>query len=124
MSDGTENNLSCSFLLWRGARMKDEWIKDYEANKGECIKFKGISSTSRSLGVAMSFAFSENPNAEPDGRIPVIFSISCSNYKGILGLTIRSEACTCYPNENETVFIDGATVNIWTVERDHLIENT
>ena len=114
MGDGTENNLSCSFLLWRGARMKDEWIKDYEANKGSSIKFKGFTSTSRSLGVAMGFAFGDDPDAD-DGKIPVIFSISCSNWMGILGLTIRSEACTCYPNEDETIFMDGATVNIWTV---------
>lgn len=119
MLGGTENNISGSFLLWRGAAMQDAWIKDYEENIGSSIKFKGFVSTSRNLQVALSFAFD---NLQ-EGYLPVLLSISCSNYMGILGITVQSEACTCYPNEDETVFMDGACVNIWDVIREVKIVN-
>ena len=119
MLGGTENNISGSFMLWRGAPMKNEWIEDYENHVGSSIKFKGFTSTSRSIQVALKFAF---PTAEDD-KIPVLFSISCSNYVGILGIKISNEGCSCYPDEDETVFMDGATVNIWSIERQVKIDN-
>lgn len=81
---GVKNNFAGAFLLWRGAQMKEEWIRPYE----ECITFNmkpgrfgmpmgiflpGGTSCSQCLRTALDFA-TKDPE---DGRQSVLFVISC-----------------------------------------------
>lgn len=109
---GVEENLTGSYLLWRGARMRREWIRDFLDKRNGSVKFKGFTSCSRSLRVALGFAFNDD---DPD-YMPVVFSIACSNYAGPLGVVMNSEAYTAYPQEGEVLFMEGATVNVWGIE--------
>lgn len=119
MIGGTENNVSGTYMLWRGASMKQEWLQDYAQNIGSSVKFKSVTSMSRSLKVALTFAF----NNRQEGFYPTLFVCSCSNYQGILGIAMNNQAYTAYPYEGEVVFMDGATVNVWCMETMVPIKN-
>lgn len=86
---------------------------------GKSVKFKSVTSLSRSIKVALSFAFKRREV----GWYPVIFVVSCSNYLGILGMAMNNEAYTAYPYEGEILLMDGATVNVWDVETSIVINN-
>lgn len=69
-----KGHLAKCFLLWRGARMKDEWISDYEQklvdcltnNAKDCVFLPGYTSCSKSMQVALKFAFAnQNHETQP-----------------------------------------------------------
>jgi hypothetical protein len=93
MLGGEVNNVQGSYLLWRGASMREEWVNDIASKVGVSFKFKGNTSCSRSLKVALSFAFKNLK----DGCFPVIFCCICTNYQGLLGMAMNHEAYTAYP---------------------------
>lgn len=55
---GVKNNICGSFLLFRGALMKQQWLVPYFENVGlEEVRIPGCNSCSKSLVVALNFAF-------------------------------------------------------------------
>lgn len=119
MIGGEVNNIAGSYLLWRGTAMKNEWIDDIATKINVSFKFKGNTSCSRSLKVALGFAFKN----VREGHQPVLFVVAVTNYQGILGMSMNHEAYTAYPNEGEYLFMDGATVNVWDFDRDVVLNN-
>ena len=79
MLGGVENNWAGSFLAWRGAPMKEEWIAPFDLNKGKEIRLSSNSSVSRSMEVALSFALDDK---KPD-HTPVLFIFFIRNYKAV-----------------------------------------
>ena len=51
------DNLGGSFILWRGAAMKDAWVDPYCNQVGQQINLPGSNSCSKSPIVALQFTF-------------------------------------------------------------------
>ena len=68
-----EFNMSGSFLLFRGASMREEWLAPYFEFAGKDIRLPGSNSSSLSLLVALQFALSN----QSDDRKSVLFVIGC-----------------------------------------------
>ena len=72
-----DDNMAGSYLLFRGAQMKFEWVQPYiQAIGGKEIKLSGNNSCSKSLKVALEFALDK----EKDQHSPTIFVIPCQNF--------------------------------------------
>ena len=57
MIGGADKNLAGSFLLWRGAPMKEEWIKPYVDSIGHGhVRLPGNTSCSRDPRIGIDFA--------------------------------------------------------------------
>lgn len=134
---GVEYNLGGIYLLFRGVRMKKEWIDPYEQNitfkhprhtKADgfatglpyLVNLRGYTSCSLELEVAFSFAFQGQEETE---YLPTIFIFSAYNNNGSPGIRLNSEAYTAYPHEGEIVLGEGRPIWILQIQRDHLIQN-
>jgi hypothetical protein len=88
------SNMAGSYLLFRGAQMKDEWLQPFiKAAGGPLIALPGNNSCSYSLSVALQYACD---NAKKD-HIPTVFIIVVHNYTKINGVAMNNEALTAYP---------------------------
>ena len=69
------DNMSGSFILFRGAEMKDDWIDPYVSKIGKPqIKLAGNNSCSKNLLVALKFAFPKEPKKD---HTATLFVITC-----------------------------------------------
>ena len=113
IKNSVSDNIGGSFLLWRGAKMKEEWIIPYIDEVGaDAVYLSGSQSCSRSPFVALSFAIDE---IEHD-KIPVLFVISCKNYIAPEGITMDNEAYSAYPSEGEVLLCEGCLIKVLAVE--------
>ena len=94
---GVDNNFAGCFLLFRGAAMKKEWIKDYLNNVGRYVRPGGSKSYSRNLTTALNFAFKD----QADDKKPVLFILLHQNYHGIGSVMMNGEAYSSYPSEDK-----------------------
>ena len=110
-----------SFLLWRGATMRHEWITPY-LNKvgGGYVHIPGNTSCSRNPLVALGFALNE----VKEDFVPVLFVIACQNYCEPAGILMNNEAYTAYPEEGEFLLEEGCRVFVMAVDSDVKIENS
>ena len=76
---GDLGTMQKSFLLFRGGRMKNEWIEPYEKGVGieaaigglnipACIFLPGNTSTSEDMSVALKYAFPEGEEYDQEAR--------------------------------------------------------
>ena len=92
------------FLLWRGCPLIEDFIDPYELMAGQDIVcLPGNKSCSKDPTVALGFAFN---NLKPE-QSPVLFIISCQNYRSPSGIRMNNEAYTAYPLEDEFLLMDG-----------------
>ena len=83
--------------------MKEEWLQPYiQVVGGYEIKLPGNNSCSKSLKVALGFAF-KNTRAEYQ---PVLYAISIANYTS-QGSRMNNEAYTAFPVEREILLSEG-----------------
>ena len=61
---GSSFNLAGSFLLWRGAPMKDEWVLPYAIQLGRQIRLPHSTSCSLHPDVAVGFAIPDVPKED------------------------------------------------------------
>ena len=109
-----------SFLLWRGATMRQEWITPYLNNVGgSYVRIPGNTSCSRNPKVALGFALDE----VKEDFIPVLFVIACQNYVAPSGILMNNEAYTAYPEEGEFLLQEGCAVHVLAVDSDVKIDN-
>lgn len=85
--------------------MKQDWIAPYEqkVGTGKYIRLSSSTSTSRSLKVALNFAFGKQ---DPEFT-PVLFVFFMFNYGGVNGLMMNNSAFTAYPSEGELLLMEG-----------------
>ena len=105
-------NIGGSFMLFRGAPMKDEWVQPYVDRVGGEVGLPGNNSCSKSPVVALGFALNE---PKKDMK-PTLFVISCQNYRKISGITMNNEAYSAYPSEAEVLLCEGCAVFVLTVD--------
>ena len=92
------NKLDRTTILYRGIKLKEEEVDDYE--KGVKINLLGYTSTSRRFDNALQFAFMELP----EDKVPVVFEIRFSGQAGLFEMT---EDVTAFPDESEVLVQDG-----------------
>ena len=96
--ESVDLNMAGSFLIWRGATMKIDWINPYLQNvDSEAVCIPGNTSCSRDPKVALRFAFDNMK----EGEFPVLFVIACQNYWPPSGIMMNNEAYSAYPDEGE-----------------------
>lgn len=91
-------------MLWRGAQMKQEWLKPYFDNISEFVKLPGSNSTSKNPCVALGFALDD----KRAGFISTLFAITCQNYHKVQGTLMDNAALSAYPEEAEFLLMEGA----------------
>ena len=74
---GNDFNMAGSFPLWRGATMRYEWLKPYEAKIGQVIKLS--QSFSCSLNPLEGLKFANRPD-DDKLKVPTLFIISVQNF--------------------------------------------
>ena len=99
--------------------MKHEWIEPYVMAVAEKVSPPGNLSFSRSLSVALSFAF----NDQAQDKIPVLFVLLKQNYWGYGCVMMNGEAYTCYPSEGEMLLMEGFPIRILGFENNVVINN-
>ena len=55
---------------------------------------------------------------------PVLFVISCQNYKAFPGFRLNNESYTAYAYENEVLLSEGCPAIVLDVKRDFVIKNS
>jgi len=115
------SNFAGSFLLFRGALMNKEWIKDWVhlSLEGNSIKLTGITSTSKNLEVALDI--SKCDTKYEDHQQPVLFVYCVRNYDGFRGFRMNNSKFTAYPQEQEYLLMEGFQIYVAEVENDFLI---
>ena len=96
---------SRSFLLFRGATLKEAWIKDWKAEVGNNVCLPGNTSTSEIIDVALRFA---RPNQADD--IPVLFVYYVWNFINYSGFRLNDERYSAFPDECEHLLPEGQQV--------------
>ena len=120
MLGGELGNFGGAFMLWRGTKMKQEWvIPYYEMVGGNHINIPGNTSCSRDMKVALGFAL-DKPKQDHE---PVLFVFSIHNYFPPLCIAMNNEAFTAYPSEGEVLLTEGTVVRVLAIEKDVLIKN-
>lgn len=114
-------NMAGSFMLFRGTIMLDNWIKPYVKEMGKSVKLPGNNSCSKSLPVALVFAFKKQNDMN---KKPTLFVIATRNYNGIAGVSLNTRETTAYPSEGEVLLAEGCEVHIMAVDTDVIIEGT
>lgn len=124
-----------SFLLYRGAAMKDEWIdhwrdcvgmqglkeknslfiKDGHQEKPAYICMQGLTSTSQSLRTALSFGATQSKS-----RKTVIFVMNIQNYAGFAGFRLNREEYSSHYYEKEVLLVEGIPMFVLGVEDIYL----
>ena len=125
---GIISNLAGAFLLMKGASMRAEHIEAYENNlcifdddksKPHSIRIPGFVSCTRDLNVALSFAM-KNPKPQYQ---PVLFMITCQNYRQPQGILVENEAHTAYLHESEYLLLAGTEVFVLAVQGNYLLKS-
>lgn len=114
---GVDINMAGSFLLFRGAAMKNEWVAPYISEVGKRIMLPGNNSCSKDLTVALNFAV---PKVIQDQFTPTLFVIACRNYRGFNGMVMNNEAYSSYPSESEVLLMEGC--DMWILAVDHNVK--
>jgi len=114
---GVFGNMAGSFLLFRGAAMKNEWVAPYISEVGKEIMLPGNNSCSKDLTVALNFAV---PKVIQDQFTPTLFVIACRNYRGFNGMVMNNEAYSSYPSESEVLLMEGC--HMWILAVDHNVK--
>jgi len=87
-----------SFLLFRGALMKDRCVTDWRRKiDDEDFNLKGITSTNKDLDVALGYSKCHTDYA--DDQQPVLFVFSMWNYFGFQGFRLNHKRYSMYPGE-------------------------
>ena len=117
---GVDFNMGGSFLVFRGAPMKDEWVKPYFNRLEKLIKLPQSTSVSKNPLVGIGFAI---PEEIGEDKIPTLFVITCQNYNGIFGMTMNNEAYSSYPSEEEILLCEGCSLYVLAVDTNVKIDN-
>ena len=117
---GEIGNFAGSFVMFRGAHMKQEWLDPWLQNVREDVNIPGSTSCSQSLKVALGFSGVKSPKAD---YTSVLFLFCIRNYYSPSGVRMNNEAYTSFPVEGETLFTEGMEVRVLGVEEHVVIDN-
>ena len=89
--------------------MKEEWIQPFkQVVNGDWVFLKGFTSTSRKPTEAFKFLFNE---ATPDKK-NVLFVICITNFNGVRGFNMNSEAYSNHEEEKEFLLMEGFPIRV------------
>lgn len=118
---GNMGFFSQSFLLYRGAAMKESWIKAWKQQIGRKlfeksdealnVSVNSIVNSTRSLYQAF-----RQIELSKEFKIPVLFVISAVNFDGFCGFRLNSEDYSAYPQEREYLLMDGIRFIVMKIE--------
>lgn len=126
-------------LLYRGVRMRPEWIEDWQTSVGieglknivtdkiagrntdkpAFINMQGITSTTESLSVALRQAQMDDPELE----VPVVFVISLQNINEHAGFRLSDENMTSHISDKERLLKDGIQMWVLDIEEKYIDKN-
>ena len=113
--------LRASFMLFRGAALKQDQINDYKtkAASGDRYHLAGQTSCFESLDIGLKHAFGalDQAGARSSEQAPVLFVYTVQNYWSYMGVRLNNEAFTAYPGEGELLLCDGCPVYVLGVSQ-------
>ena len=71
------------------------------------VNINGNSSCTQNLIIALEFAFKKPDDDAAQEKKPVLFVISCQNYKAFFGFRLNNSVYTAYPYEEEVLLCEG-----------------
>lgn len=107
-------------MIFRGVKMRESWLQDYQDKIFKEIKIAGNASCSQNLKTALEFA----TRSTKEDHLNVLFVIVCQNYYGPKGIRMNNEAYTKFPREREILLTNGCAVCVLEVEKNVKINNT
>jgi len=96
--DGPLGLYSGVFLLYKGAVMRHEWIKDWKKQIGKTNKYgmlcpaymPGFNVCTEDLSVALQYSFENDESQDAHRQMPVLFIMSFRNFNKYSGMRLNS----------------------------------
>ena len=112
---GPYGYFSQSFLLFKGACMKPEWLRHWTAKVGkktsygqpESILMRGNICTTRCFAQALSHC-----RASRECTVPVLFVMSMQNYFTYYAFRLNSQQYSAHHHEDEYLLMDGIAMYV------------
>lgn len=118
---------NCSFLIFRGASLKKEWIEDWKQSVGVVglkdrttgyvdqmkpgyVRLQGNVNAYESYKTALTYGLSDDPEL-----ITCLFVISLQNYRSYNGFRCNKEAYSAHHYEREVILMDAISMFVMSV---------
>ena len=110
------NDYSRAYNLFRGSKLKEEWLSKWNAAVGSASRFSipGLLSTSRDPGVGISFIGSISEQDSKDGFEAYLWVFTCVSSLSLFSLD--SSEYSAFPHEREVLLEEGRPV--WVLAKE------
>lgn len=122
INEEVDQNLAGAFIAFKGGLLENSWLRGWEAKNKDQIKVPNNWSFFENVGTALEHSFEGSEGTE-ENMTPVLFVLSCLNYRGFNGVRLNSECYSLYPQEMEVMIADGSDVEVLDIQKDVKIKN-